>query len=220
MCSAVDGGGELVRLQKRHISPTALERSRGGSPTALSRKESLTRNDRAISPTVPARPRNGSPTARSHKELPTRNDSSKARTSCNNKVLAYELALWTKNSTIMQRRASLLRARMEAGPRSLPAATTSSSSLDPSPGRTLVRTSSINLEGIDRFVYANDDWGKEHATIIYFNLGIGVILLMVPAEILSILLLTFLQIFAFIITEKARPRERVRRCHEGQKSKA
>ena len=199
MGSIANGGGEFAHLHKRrHISQTALERSRNGSPSALSRKESPTRNDRAISPAALAQSRNGSPTARSHKELPTRNDSSKARTSCNSKVFAYELALWTKNLTIMQRRTTLLRERMEAGQRSVSAAATSSSSLDPSPGRTLVRSSSNNLEGIDGFVHAHDDWGKEHATIICFGLGIGVILLMVPSEVLGMLLLPFVWFLRFL----------------------
>lgn len=103
----------------------------------------------------------------------TRNDCSKSRTS------SYELALWTKNTNIMQRRASLLKERMEADLRFLSAAPTSSPSLGASPDCTLVRRSSNNLKDIDR--YANEDctrtWG-----IICLGLSIGVILLMVQAQ--------------------------------------
>ena len=77
---------------------------------------------------------------------------SKARTSCNNNAFAYELALWTKNSSIMQRRASLLKERMEADPCSLSAAATCPSSLDPSPVRNLVHSRSCTgLEDTDRY---------------------------------------------------------------------
>jgi hypothetical protein len=68
---------------------------------------------------------------------------SKARTSSNN-AFAYELALWTKNSNIMQRRASLLKERMEADPFSLSAAATFPASSGPSPVRKLVRSNLVH----------------------------------------------------------------------------
>ena len=141
---------KLEQYRRRSESPVACRKTVQTIPSESSLWDHKTVNKIRTCGSIPSKSGVGKPSLGDERHF------SKSKTSSNNNVLSYELALWTKNSSIMQRRASLLKERMEADPCSLSAAATCPSSLDPSPVRNLVHSRSCTgLEHIDR--YAKED---------------------------------------------------------------